>query len=114
LAGWSNDAIQKRKGHDVGRRFPDSDDGALAGVIKPGTVYNDIISLLDWFPTLCAAAGVPDIKEQMTRGFSAHGKKFKVHLDGYNFLPYFQGKEKMGLCEVIYYFNQNKNLNTIH
>jgi len=40
------------------------------GVIKPGTIYNDIISLLDWFPTLCAAAGIPDIKEKMTQGFS--------------------------------------------
>ena len=66
------------------------------GVIKPGTVYNDIISLLDWFPTLCAAAGVPDIKEKMAKGFSASGKTFKVHLDGYNFMPYFQGKEKSG------------------
>jgi arylsulfatase A-like enzyme len=83
------------------------------GVIKPGTVYNDVISLLDWFPTLCAAAGVPDIKEQMAKGFSANGKKFKVHLDGYNFLPYFQGKEKAGPREAIYYFDQGGNLNAV-
>jgi len=83
------------------------------GVIKPGTVYNDVISLLDWFPTLCAAAGVPDIKEQMVKGFSANGKKFKVHLDGYNFLPYFQGKEKTAPREAIYYFDQGGNLNAV-
>jgi hypothetical protein len=55
------------------------------GVVKPGTVYNDIISLIDWLPTLCAAAGVPDIKEQMAseKGFDAGGgKTFRVRLVG--------------------------------
>jgi arylsulfatase len=83
------------------------------GVIKPGTVYNDIISLIDWFPTLCAAAGIPDIKEQMKKGFKAGEKTFKVHLDGFNFLPYFQGKEKQGPRDHIYYFDQGGNLNAI-
>jgi arylsulfatase len=83
------------------------------GVIKPGTVYNDPISLIDWFPTLCAAAGIPDIKEQMKSGFSAGNRKFKVHLDGYNFLPYFQGKEKRGPRDSIYYFDQGGNLNAL-
>jgi len=83
------------------------------GVIKPGTVYNDIISLLDWFPTLCGAAGIPDIREKMAAGFTANGKAFKVHLDGYNFLPYFQGKDKAGPRDAIYYFDQGGNLNAI-
>ena len=86
------------------------------GVVKPGTVYNDIISLIDWFPTLCAAAGVADIREKMAseKGFDAGGgKNFKVHLDGYNFLPYFQGKEKAGPRDSIYYFDQGGNLNAI-
>jgi arylsulfatase len=83
------------------------------GVIKPGTVCNDPISLIDWFPTLCAAAGIPDIKEQMKTGFAAGNRKFKVHLDGYNFLPYFQGKEKAGPRESIYYFDQSGNLNAL-
>jgi arylsulfatase A-like enzyme len=84
------------------------------GVVKPGTVYNDIISLIDWFPTLCAAAGIPDIKEKMANGFAAsEGKTFKVHLDGYNFMPYFQGKEKDGPRNSIYYFDQGGNLNAI-
>jgi arylsulfatase len=82
-------------------------------VIKPGTVYNDIISLIDWFPTLCTAAGIPDIKEKMKTGFAAGGKTFKVHLDGYNFLPYFEGKEKTGPRDSIYYFDQGGNLNAI-
>jgi arylsulfatase len=84
------------------------------GVVKPGTVYNDVISLLDWFPTLCAAAGIPDVKQRMAEGFDAgSGKKFKVHLDGYNFLPYFQGKEKAGPRDAIYYFDQGGNLNAV-
>jgi arylsulfatase len=83
------------------------------GVVKPGTVYNDIISLIDWFPTLCAAAGIPDIKEQMKQGFKAGDKTFKVHLDGYNFLPYFQGKDKQGPRDAIYYFDQGGNLNAL-
>ena len=84
------------------------------GVVKPGTVSNEIISLIDWFPTLCAAAGVPDMKEKMAAGFDgANGKKFKVHLDGYNFKPYFEGKEKTGPREQIYYFDQGGNLNAL-
>jgi arylsulfatase len=83
------------------------------GVIKPGTQYNDIISLIDWFPTLCAAAGEPNIKEKMKSGFAANGKTFKVHLDGYNFMPYFKGEEKKGPRDVLYYFDQGGNLNAI-
>jgi len=83
------------------------------GVIKPGTVYNDIISLIDWFPTLSAAAGVPDVKEKMLKGYSANGKNFKVHLDGYNFMPYFEGKDKAGPHDSIYYFDQGGDLNAI-
>jgi arylsulfatase len=84
------------------------------GVVKPGTVYNDIISLIDWFPTLCAAAGIPDIRERMAKGFPARGgKKFKVHLDGYNFLPYFEGRDKTSPRDAIFYFDQGGNLNAI-
>jgi arylsulfatase len=83
------------------------------GVIKPGTVYNEIVSLIDWFPTLCAAAGVPDIKGKMRTGFTAGSKRFKVHLDGFDFLPFFQGKEKGGPRDAIYYFDQSGNLNAI-
>ncbi|MDM0108409.1 arylsulfatase [Variovorax sp. J22R24] len=83
------------------------------GTIKPGTVYNDPISLIDMFPTLCAAAGVPDIKEQLAKGTTLGKKKFKVHLDGYNFVPYFQGKEKEAPRQSIMYFDQGGNLNAV-
>ncbi len=83
------------------------------GVIQPGTVYNDPISLLDMFPTLCAAAGVPDIKEKLAKGTTLGKKKFKVKLDGFNFMPYFQGKEKKGPRDAIFYFDQGGNLNAL-
>jgi arylsulfatase A-like enzyme len=83
------------------------------GVVKPGTQYNDIISLIDWFPTLCAAAGIPDIKEKMKTGFAAGNKNFKVHLDGYNFMPYFKGDANQSPRDTIYYFDQGGNLNAL-
>jgi arylsulfatase A-like enzyme len=84
------------------------------GVVKPGTQYNEIISLIDWFPTFCAAAGIPDIKEKMKAGFAgAGGKSFRVHLDGYNFMPFFKGDAKEPPRDAIYYFDQAGNLNAI-
>ncbi len=83
------------------------------GVIKPGTVSNEIISNLDWFPTLSAAAGAPDIKKQMAEGTTVNSKPFKVHLDGYNFLPHFKGEQEKGPREQIFYFDQGGNLNAI-
>ena len=83
------------------------------GVVKPGTVYNDVISQLDWMPTLLAAAGVPDVKERLMSGYRANGKSFKVHLDGYNFLPYFKGDTKKGPRDTIYYFGQGGELNAV-
>jgi arylsulfatase len=83
------------------------------GVIKPGTVYNDIISQEDWMPTLLAAAGDPNIVDKLEKGYTAHGKTFKIHPDGYNFLPYFRGETKKGPREEIFYFGQGGELNAI-
>jgi arylsulfatase len=83
------------------------------GVIEPGTVYNDIISHEDWIPTLLAAAGDAEIKEKLKKGHRANGKKFRVHLDGYNFLPYFSGEVDEGPREEIFYFSQGGELNAI-
>jgi arylsulfatase A-like enzyme len=54
------------------------------GVIKPGTVTNEIMSHNDWIPTLCAAAGEPDIVNKLRSGYTANGINYKVHLDGYD------------------------------
>jgi arylsulfatase A-like enzyme len=83
------------------------------GVIKQGTIINDIFSQEDWMPTLLAAAGEPNIKEKLLHGYQANGRTFKVHPDGYNFLPYFKGEVKKGPREEIFYFSQNGELNAV-
>jgi arylsulfatase len=83
------------------------------GVIKPGTVYNDIISQDDWLPTLLAAAGAPGIKDRLTQSYQVGGKTWRVHLDGYDFLPYFKGAVPKGPREEIYYFGQGGELNAV-
>jgi len=62
------------------------------GVIEPGSIVNDIFSHEDMVPTLLAAAGVPDVKEQLLKGMQVGGKTFKVHLDGYNVTDALAGK----------------------
>jgi arylsulfatase len=64
------------------------------GVVKPGIVYNEIFSHQDMLPTLLAAAGEPDIVEKVKQGHKAGSKTFKVHLDGYNLLPFLKGEVK--------------------
>ena len=116
IALWPDGAMMPFKGEkgttwEGGLRIP-----MLArwpGTIKPGTESNEIISLLDWFPTLCAAAGVKDVVGQMRKGFKAGKKDFKVHLDGYDFGPYFRGEQKAGPRQALYYFDQGGNLNAI-
>jgi len=80
------------------------------GKIKPGTVSNEIMSQLDWVPTLMAAVGDPGIKEKLKKGHTAAGKNFKVHLDGFNFLPYLTGKDKKGPRKEFFYFSDDGQL----
>jgi len=85
------------------------------GTIKPGSTYNDIMSQEDWLPTLLAAAGVDDVKEKLAskEGYEANGKTFRVHLDGYNFKPYFEGEAEKGPRREIMYFAASGLLNAI-
>ncbi|MCB1494646.1 MAG: arylsulfatase [Bauldia sp.] len=74
------------------------------GVLKPGTVINDIGAHEDMLPTLLAAAGEPDIKEQLLKGgVQAIGREYHVHLDGYNLLPAFKGDGEWPRKEFIYW-----------
>jgi arylsulfatase len=61
-------------------------------VVKPGQVINDTCSLQDMIPTFAAAAGEPDLVEKVKKGFKIGDKTFKVHLDGYNLLPFLKGE----------------------
>jgi arylsulfatase len=83
------------------------------GVIKPGTKLNGIASHEDMIPTLLAAVGEPDIKEKLLKGHTIEGKTYKVHLDGYNLLPWFKGEVKESPRKEIMYFDQAGNLNAI-
>jgi arylsulfatase len=80
------------------------------GKIPAGAVSNDIVAHHDWLPTILAAAGEPHIKEKLLGGHQANGKTFKVHLDGFNLLPYLTGKEKQSPREGFVYFNDDGDL----
>ena len=81
--------------------------------IKPGSVSNEIISGMDWMPTFLAAAGDENIKEELLKGKKVGDKTFKVHLDGYNMLPLFTGKEKEGRRHEIFYFSDDGDLTAL-
>ena len=80
------------------------------GKIEPGTISNEIIAMMDWMPTLAAAAGDPDIKEKLLNGHRLGDKNFKVHLDGYNFLPYLTGEVSEGPRDEFFYFTDDGSL----
>jgi len=73
------------------------------GKIKPGAVENGLISGLNWFPTLAAAAGVPDIKDQLLKGVKLGDRTYKNHLDGYNQLDLLTGKGPSVRHELFYF-----------
>jgi len=84
------------------------------GHIKAGSWSNEIMHHMDWLPTFLAAAGPPDIKPQLKKGgVKAIGRDYKVHLDGYNFLPYLTGKEEKGPRKEIFYFSDDGDLTAL-
>jgi arylsulfatase A-like enzyme len=80
------------------------------GHIKPGSVSNEIVSGLDWLPTFVAAAGDADLTNKLLKGYTAGGKTYKVHLDGYNQLPYLTGQQEHGARKEFVYFNDDGDL----
>jgi arylsulfatase A-like enzyme len=73
------------------------------GHIKPGTVENGIFSGLDWFPTLCAAAGNAEITDQLLKGVKLGDREYKNHLDGYNQMALLEGKGPSARHELFYF-----------
>jgi len=73
------------------------------GVIKPGTVINDIGAHEDMCATILAAAGEPDVGAKLLKGHKAIGRNYKVHLDGYNLMPALAGKAAWPRKEFIYW-----------
>jgi len=62
------------------------------GVIKPGTIVNDMCAHEDFIPTFAAAAGEPDIVDKLRKGHEMGSRTYKVHLDGQNLMPFFKGE----------------------
>jgi len=80
------------------------------GRIPAGKYLNGIVSHQDWLPTLLAAAGDPDIKEKLLKGYKAGDKTFKVKIDGLNMLPYFTGDVDESPRRMFFYMNDDGQL----
>ena len=76
------------------------------GHIKPGTEANGIQNHEDMFVTLAAAAGLPNLKDDLLKGYKMNGTTYKVHLDGYNNLDYWTGKTDKSARREIYYYDE--------
>ncbi len=111
-AGWSPFQGEKNTNWEGGWRVP-----AMVrwpGKIAEGSVTNEIVHHMDWLPTLLAAAGVPDIKEQLLEGgVQAIGREYKVHLDGYNILPLLTGESEDSPRKEIFYFSDEGDLTAL-
>ena len=73
------------------------------GHVPAGTVENGIISGLDWFPTFVAAAGNPNINEELKKGKQIGDRTYKIHLDGYNQMDLITGKGPSARHEIFYF-----------
>ena len=80
------------------------------GKIPAGKELNEIVAHQDWMVTLLAAAGEPSIKEKLLKGHKIGDKTFKVHLDGFNMLPYFCGETPKSPRESFYYVSDDGDL----
>jgi arylsulfatase A-like enzyme len=83
------------------------------GHIEAGQVKNDIMSHNDWFPTLLAAAGVPDIAGQLKTGVDLNGTTYKVHLDGHNQLPWLLGEADKSARNFFFYVSDDGDLTAV-
>lgn len=73
------------------------------GHVPAGKVENGIMSGMDWFPTFIAAAGNPNITQELLAGKNIDGTTFKVHLDGYDQTPMITGKGPSNRHEIFYF-----------
>jgi len=78
--------------------------------IKSGTVSNEIVSHLDWLPTLAAVAGDTEVNEKLLKGYKVGDITYKVHLDGFNLVPYLTGKVEKSPRESFIYCNDDQQV----
>ncbi len=80
------------------------------GHIKPGSVSNEIVGHHDWLPTLLAMAGDADITQKLHDGHKIGDTTYKVHLDGYNLVPYLTGQADKSPRESFIYVNDDQQV----
>ena len=80
------------------------------GKIKPGQISNEIVSHLDWLPTLVAIGGDPDVKDKLMKGYEVGDMTYKVHPDGDNLVPYLTGQTPKSPRKAFLYFNDDQQL----
>jgi len=83
------------------------------GHIPAGVVSNEIIQHHDWLPTLLSAAGDPDVVGKLKAGYTIGDRTYKVHIDGYDFLPYLTGKDEQGPRPGLIYFSDDGDVMAI-
>jgi arylsulfatase len=83
------------------------------GHIKPGTVSNEIVAHLDWLPTFLAIAGDADVTKKLLEGYKVGDMTYKVHLDGYNLVPYLTGQTDKSPRDSFLYCNDDQQLTAL-
>jgi arylsulfatase len=80
------------------------------GKIKPGTVSNEIVAHHDWLPTFLAMAGDPEVTDKLLKGYTIGDMTYKVHLDGYNLVPYLTGGAQKSPRASFIYCNDDQQV----
>ena len=80
------------------------------GKIKPGTVSNEMVAHHDWLPTFLAMAGDPEVTDKLLKGYTIGDMTYKVHLDGYNLVPYLTGEAQKSPRVSFIYCNDDQQV----
>jgi arylsulfatase A-like enzyme len=83
------------------------------GKIKPGSVSNEIVAHHDWLPTLLAMAGDKQVNDKLLKGYPIGDMTYKVHLDGYNLVPYLTGQAAKSPRDSFLYCNDDQQLTAL-
>jgi len=80
------------------------------GKIKPGQISNEMVAHHDWLPTLVAIAGDPQVADKLAKGYRVGSMNYKVHLDGYNLVPYLTGQGDKSPRDSFIYVNDDQQV----
>ena len=83
------------------------------GHIKPGTVSNEMVSHNDWLPTFAAMGGDDQVNDKLLKGYKVGAMNFRIHLDGFNLVPYLTGKEPKSPRTSFLYINDDQQMTAL-